>query len=376
MKNNITDLVTHINGTSKKTIPLEKDVFLEDIFDMKKFNDHIENGMINRSQHPDYPLDIYKYSSELMYSQEWDEITLQCRGLIVERTTNKIISRGFNKFFNMNELPKFDIQVSRDDNCIIMPKEDGSLGIIYYYDGEYRVSTAGSLVSEQALHATRKLQEIDFTIPRGYNFIVEIIYPENRIVTNYGDRDDLILLGATNNYGHWISPEELHSYWNGTIVDYKKGTVNELLNSKDPEDTREGFVARLDNGLMVKMKYPHYLTLHKIKYSISYNTVLESMLNNDFKEYRLSIPDEFAESVDKYAEDIFSRVEKLDNKVQEYVEKMPTFDNKKDKALWIEDNVPKNLRTYMRGIFLSENNEEEMFKKYLKSKNIKKEKVK
>ena len=137
-----------------------------------------------------------------MYSQEWDEITLQCRGLIVERTTNKIISRGFNKFFNMNELPKFDIQVSRDDNCIIMPKEDGSLGIIYYYDGEYRVSTAGSLTSEQALHATRKLQEIDFAIPRGYNFIVEIIYPENRIVTNYGDRDDLILLGATNNYGH------------------------------------------------------------------------------------------------------------------------------------------------------------------------------
>ena len=354
-------------------MPLENDVFLEDIFDMEKFNDHIENGLINKSEHPDYPLDIYKYSSELMYSQAWDEITLQCRGLIVERTTNKIISRGFNKFFNMNELPKFDIQVSRDDNCIIMPKEDGSLGIIYYYDGKYRVSTAGSLTSEQALHATQKLQEIDFTIPRGYNFIVEIIYPENRIVTNYGDRDDLILLGATNNYGHWISPEELHSYWNGTIVDYKKGTVNELLNSKDPEDTREGFVARLNNGLMVKMKYPYYLTLHKIKYSISYNAVLESMLNNNFNEYRLSIPDEFAKSVDNYAEDIFSRVEKLDNKVQEYVEKMPIFDTKKDKALWIEDNVPSNLKTYMRGIFLSENNKEEMFKKYLKDKNIKKE---
>ena len=58
MENNITDLVTHINGTSEKTIPLEKDVFLEDIFDMKKFNDHIKNGMINKSQHPDYPLDI------------------------------------------------------------------------------------------------------------------------------------------------------------------------------------------------------------------------------------------------------------------------------------------------------------------------------
>lgn len=372
MKNNITDLVLHINGTSKKAVPLENDVFLEDIFDMEKFNDHIENGLINKSQHPDYPLDIYKYSSELMYSQEWDEITLQCRGLIVERTTNKIISRGFNKFFNMSELPKFDIQVSRDDNCVIMPKEDGSLGIIYYYDGEYRVSTAGSLTSDQSLHATRKLQEIDFAIPRGYNFIVEIIYPENRIVTDYGYRDDLILLGATNNYGHWISPEELHSYWNGTIVDYKKGTVNELLNSKDPEDTREGFVARLDNGLMVKMKYPHYLMLHKEKYSISYNSVRESMLNDNFKEYRLSIPDEFSDSIDNYAEDILSRVEKLDNKVQEYVEKMPSFDNKKDKALWIEDNVPSDIKTYMRGIFLSENNKEEMFKKYLKDKNIKK----
>lgn len=373
MKNNITDLVLHINGTSKKAVPLENDVFLEDIFDMEKFNVHIENGLINKSQHPDYPLDIYKYSSELMYSQEWDEITLQCRGLIVERTTNKIISRGLNKFFNMSELPKFDIQVSRDDNCVIMPKEDGSLGIIYYYDGAYRVSTAGSLTSEQALHATRKLQEIDFAIPRGYNFIVEIIYPENRIVTDYGDRDDLVLLGATNNYGHWISPEELHSYWNGTIVDYKKGTVNELLNSKDPEDTREGFVARLDNGLMVKMKYPHYLMLHKAKYSISYNSVRESMLNDNFKEYRLSIPDEFAESVDKYAEDILSRIEKIDNKVQKYVEKMPILDTRKDKALWIEDNVPSDIKTYVKGILLLGNNKEKMFKRYLKDKNVKKE---
>lgn len=35
MKNNVTDLVLHINGTNEKAVPLENDVFLEDIFDMK-----------------------------------------------------------------------------------------------------------------------------------------------------------------------------------------------------------------------------------------------------------------------------------------------------------------------------------------------------
>lgn len=82
----------------------------------------------------------------------------------------------------------------------VTKKHDGSLGIGWKFDGTYGIATRGSFTSDQAVHATALIDqniryqideaELDETTP-----IYEIIYPENRIVLDYGERDELIELG-------------------------------------------------------------------------------------------------------------------------------------------------------------------------------------
>ena len=77
----------------------------------------------------------------------------------------------------------------------ITAKLDGSLGIAYTHpEGEVRLATRGSMTSHQATEATRIWQEKyrRVAIPEGTTPLFEIIYPDNRVVLNYGDMRDLV----------------------------------------------------------------------------------------------------------------------------------------------------------------------------------------
>ena len=60
------------------------------------------------------------------------------------------------------------------------------------------MATRGSFESDQAIHATRRLNDYRFhrDTARRWTLLVEIVYPANRIVCDYTDRDGLIMLGA------------------------------------------------------------------------------------------------------------------------------------------------------------------------------------
>src|SRR5690606_32826127 len=59
------------------------------------------------------------------------------------------------------------------------------------------VATRGSLSSEQAKRAEQILTKYDMTeIPTNFTILAEIIYPENKIVVNYGNEEKLVVLGA------------------------------------------------------------------------------------------------------------------------------------------------------------------------------------
>jgi hypothetical protein len=74
---------------------------------------------------------------------------------------------------------------------------DGSLGILFYYRGEWVVTTRGSFTSDQAIRAKKILDEkynLDLFNWK-HTYLFEIIYPENRIVVRY-DYEDLIFISA------------------------------------------------------------------------------------------------------------------------------------------------------------------------------------
>lgn len=60
------------------------------IIDHKKY---IDSGLLAEKEHPTLPLLIYNYTQDCQFSRAWDEVTLMCRGLIVNKDTREIVMR-------------------------------------------------------------------------------------------------------------------------------------------------------------------------------------------------------------------------------------------------------------------------------------------
>lgn len=148
------------------------------------------------------PLEIWNYTDLCAHTHgTWNEITMMCRGLVLETATRNIIARPFGKFFNYGEplaapLPTKDFIVSE--------KMDGSLGIGFTYEGEVHWATRGSLTSVQAKAAAEiwdKMQNPHDPLghvifPKHMTVCVEIIHPTSRVAVDYGDNQELVLLAA------------------------------------------------------------------------------------------------------------------------------------------------------------------------------------
>ena len=61
---------------------------------------YVAEGWLISQVHPTIPLTIYNYSQATQYEAHWDEVTLQCRGLVVD-DMGTIVARPFKKFFNI-----------------------------------------------------------------------------------------------------------------------------------------------------------------------------------------------------------------------------------------------------------------------------------
>ena len=65
-------------------------------------NKYYEDGWLIKQTHPTLDLTIWNYSPKVQYEKLWDDITLQCRGLVTDNEGN-VVARPFKKFFNIEE---------------------------------------------------------------------------------------------------------------------------------------------------------------------------------------------------------------------------------------------------------------------------------
>ncbi len=143
-------------------------------------------------------LAIYCYSPKCVYDKKWNKYTRMARGLIVNLKTGEVVARPFPKFFNLNEVEETRLENLPMEEPEITEKLDGSLGILYKDSGKYFITTKGTFYSEQSEWATGFFRENfdKIKIPEGLTVLFEIIYPENRIVLDYGGLKQLFLIGA------------------------------------------------------------------------------------------------------------------------------------------------------------------------------------
>ena len=260
-------------------------------------------GHLFKQTHRTLPLSIWNYSPEVQYNQKWDEITLQCRGLVTDNNGD-VIAYPFKKFFNIEEN-----RHTPTENFEVYEKMDGSLGILFFYEGKWIVATRGSFTSPQSVKA-RELLDTKYnleSIPKGYTTLFEIIYPENRIVVDYGDEEKLVVLGMTNRFnGKELDYESLvnmHSESGIPVVKRYDGIKDYSTLKGMIESNAEGFVVKFSNGDRMKIKGEEYLRLHKIMTNVSTTGVWELLSNGgDINEFLKDVPDEFYKKVKDYAD--------------------------------------------------------------------------
>ena len=268
---------------------------------LEKLNEYFEKGLVYKQVHPTLPLTIWNYTEKVQYEGLWDEITLQTRGLVTDDEGN-VVARPFKKFFNIEE-KKF----TPTEEFEVYEKMDGSLGILFFYEGKWIVATRGSFTSDQAVKAQEILKSkyIVESIPKGYTTLFEIIYPENRIVVDYGDEESLVVLGMTSRMSgkemDYDSLLNVHNESGMSVVRRYDGIKDYSFLKNMIADTHEGFVVKFSNGERIKIKGEEYLRLHKIMTNLSTTAVWEVLSNGgDMENLLKDVPDEFFQKIKEY----------------------------------------------------------------------------
>jgi T4 RnlA family RNA ligase len=289
------------------------------VFDINILNDYIEKGLVVKNDHPTLPLSIYNYSRTTQYEGKWDNITKSCRGLILDREGN-VVAKSFDKFFNLEEHNPEEIP---NEEFEVYEKLDGSLGILFWYQGKWILASKGSFISDQAIKGKNILNSKYNVepIPKGYTTLVEIIYPENRIVCSYGNDEVLVVLSMVSNAsGKELDYDSLLKINEETglpvikkydgIQDYK--TLKTLI-SKD----REGYVVRFRNGFRIKIKGDEYVRLHRILTGFSNVDIWEYLKDKkDLNELLDKVPDEFDAWVRNTVNELNSQFEGIEKEYQ------------------------------------------------------------
>ncbi len=285
---------------------------------------YYQDGLLHKQTHPNYDLTIWNYSPKVQYERLWDNITLQCRGLVTN-SEGKIVARPFKKFFNYEEHKPEDIP---NEEYVVYEKLDGSLGILFNYQKEWILATRGSFTSPQAIKGKEILNRHDISAWRKDNtYLFEIIYPENRIVVDYGNEEKLVVIGGI----HTETGEEIPDsslFWTQdsgfeVVTTYKTwGEGYDLLKEEISKD-KEGYVIRFKSGFRMKIKGDEYKRLHKILTNISNRDIWDYLKDNKpFDEILDKVPDEFYSWVKETARDLTIRFENINKDYTEIYENL------------------------------------------------------
>lgn len=297
-------------------------MYVSDILDVDLLESHVRNGYITARRHPHLPLTVFNYTPKAAYEPLWDSVTLRCRGLIAD-SSGLVVGNCMHKFFNYGEPSTKDIKLT--GKVQVTDKLDGSMGTVIFYDGTLVVATRGSFESDQAKWAHSFISNDDqlfdaFKVICSENVtaVVEIIYPENRIVVDYGDLRAVVLIGAIGNYELtrgkqlWIPADTIYS-WPGPVVERFDADSFEDALRMPPRLNREGIVVYFeDTGERLKIKQADYIEAHKFISNLTPKNIWNQLRNGKTVEDLLDVaPDEFHDLVREISDRLIANKDAL-----------------------------------------------------------------
>lgn len=248
--------------------------------DREKMEQYVRDGLVRRQVHPSGDLSIVNYTVRAELSRTWDDVTRKCRGLIYHNKTGEIVSRSYDKFFNLGQMPETQLEALPNETPVITTKQDGFLGISYWWDGKIAVASRGSFTSEFAVWATDWLRNsisdaaVDACLDSRYSFVFEILYPYKRIVVDNSEKYGLVLLTAFDMETPLLSEVPYNhvlrmglTYGWPVTESHNEATIKSCIASTKvvKGSEYEGWVAHYPNsGLRVKLKGEDYCRIQKL----------------------------------------------------------------------------------------------------------------
>lgn len=329
---------------------------IQQALDVSLLEAHIQDGYVSRRTHPHLPLVIFNYTPKTQFEGLWDNVTRQCRGLVVDQS-GTIVAHCLPKFFNYNEPNAAGIDTS--GIVQVTDKLDGSYGCATFYKSHLVVATRGSFESVQAGWAYDKIKNCYYDAMRtlcqdGVTAIFEIIYPENRIVLDYDGLADIVLIGTIapelkrDGRQIWTPADKVYSWPGPTVHRFEVSSFEAALRLPVRQNA-EGLVIYFENtGERLKIKHDDYLRLHKIIFSLTPKLIWSRLAAGESTEEIVSeLPDEFHAMVKAMIDTFHLEFDHIMNHVNTrydtLLNSLPEDFSRKDFALAVRDDRYKSM---------------------------------
>jgi hypothetical protein len=245
-----------------------------------KTHQHLLDELAIRSlRHGELPLVILNYDQ--LDSPKGHSIVRECRGLVLHAETHDLVARSFPRFFNWGEMTE---EMKRFDfsDFTVHTKEDGSLVLLFFFDGQWRLTTRGSFAQDvmrghdrtwhgaicEALGIAH-VRDLASRLDEGLTYVCEFCSPYNTVVRRYAE--PVLYLLTVFRGEEELSPAAVDRVAGPPFrrpACYSFGGIDEVRNflklqaAADP--TFEGVVIRDRHGSRWKVKSPTYLGLHHL----------------------------------------------------------------------------------------------------------------
>ena len=273
-----------------------------------------------------------------------------------------ILAKPFGKFPNYGEMPFYEEDIDYNGIEYVTEKMDGSLGISYFFKDEIRFSTRGSFISEQSIKATemwkdkyagndKQFMEVYMNAPVTY--LVEIIYPSNRVVVDYKDEEKLVLLGVNYLFEEYEANEEDLIFeaevLGREMPKFYKYNLKQMLELKNTlPASHEGWVIKFFNGKRLKVKGNEYMAVHAVMYGISDKNKVKAWAEDGFREYIIDLPEEFRPELEKFANELDKLKDSLYIMLQTLYETINEMANdQKDFARLVNSIISEEYRKFI-----------------------------
>ena len=243
---------------------------------LKNSNDIKETKLKNN-------ISSFNFTRNAFYSKKWNECTCKARGLFVDTEKDKVVARGYEKFFNVNERKETELEhlmVKFKDKIICYKKENGFLGILSYVNNELFFASKSTNEGEFAQYFKNiydksninKLELENYLKNNDVSLTFEVIDVENDPhIIEYNESKLVLLDIIHNDYEFKREPYEKVQELSKLINCECKSIYVEFNNVRDfhkwyLENTNEDDMSKEDiegvviecSGIMTKLKFPYY----------------------------------------------------------------------------------------------------------------------